>query len=229
MIGCYCGRWIWLKRKFLIGFIISLVIFLTGCAKSATTKQVPQVFADPKSVQEYMIEQNAAYIETGVNLGDLSADKREDTAVNGQHPHAVVVTCSDSRVPAEHIFNAGIGELFIIRTAGNVIGDYELGSIEYGTEHLGAKLVVVLGHTNCGAVDAALSGEAHGHIKTITDEISSCLPEKCSAREAEVFNIENSINRIKDSEIMNELIADGKVRVVGAIYDIENGDVKFLD
>ena len=111
--------------------------------------------------------------------------KREDTSENGQHPYAVIVTCSDSRVPAEHIFNAGIVELFFIRTAGNVIGDYALGSVEYGAEYLGTKLIVVLGHTNCGAVDAALHGGAHGAIATITDEISACLPVDCDPRAAE--------------------------------------------
>ena len=159
----------------------------------------------------------------------LSESKRKDTTENGQHPYAVVVTCSDSRVPAEHIFNAGIGELFVIRTAGNVIGDHALGSVEYGVEHLGAKLVVVLGHTHCGAVDAALNGGAHGHIATITDEISACLPAKCDPREAEKLNVENSISRIMASEIISEFIENGTARVVGAIYDIESGTVNFCD
>ena len=164
-----------------------------------------------------------------MNPGDISAAIRADTAENGQHPYAVIVTCSDSRVPAEHIFSAGIGELFVIRTAGNVIGTYELGSVEYGAEHLHAPIVVVLGHTGCGAVDAALNGGAHGNIAAITDEIAAHLPEGCDARAAEIANVENSIARIRESEIMAELEGSGAVVIVGAIYDIASGEVRFLD
>ena len=96
-------------------------------------------------------------------------------------------------------------------------------------EHLGAKLVVFLGHTHCGAVDAALNGGAHGAIAAITDEISACLPAACDPREAEVLNVENSISRIMDSEIIAELTHEGETRVVGAIYNIESGAVEFFD
>ena len=200
-----------------------------GCAKTYETKVQPGEFADAQSVQAYLEEQNEFYVQTGRNGGDLSKEKREDTTENGQHPYAVIVTCSDSRVPAEHIFNAGIGELFVIRTAGNVIGDHALGSVEYGMEHLGAKLVVVLGHTNCGAVDAALNGGAHGYIETITDEISACVPKGCDPREAEKLNVENSISRILSSEMVQELTESGDFLVVGAIYDIESGKVEFFN
>lgn len=94
---------------------------------------------------------------------------------------------------------------------------------------MNAKLVVVLGHTGCGAVQATLEGGAHGNIKTITDEISSCLQDDCSAQEAEILNVQNSISRIQDSSIMQELMESGKVEVAGAIYDISSGHVTFLD
>lgn len=176
-----------------------------------------------------LISGNEAYLNASSNSGNISSAVRADTAENGQHPYAVIITCSDSRVPAEHIFSAGIGELFVIRTAGNVIGTFELGSVEYGAEHLHAPLVVVLGHTHCGAVDAALNGGAHGSIKAITDEIAACIPEGADARAAEIANVENSIARIRGSEIMTELEESGKVVVCGAIYDIANGEVRFLD
>ena len=178
---------------------------------------------------DLMQKENAEYAAQTAPSGDISAERRVDTAENGQHPYAVVITCSDSRVPAEHIFDAGIGELFVIRTAGNVIGEFELGSVEYGAEHLHAPLVLVLGHTHCGAVDAALNGGAHGSIKAITDEISAALPEGCDARQAEILNVENSIARIRESEIMQELEASGVVEICGAIYDIETGLVDFLN
>ena len=90
----------------------------------------------------------------------LTSDKSllEDTAKNGQHPYAIVICCSDSRVIPEQIFSASVGDLFVIRVAGNVLDNHQLGSIEYAAAHLGCGLIVMLGHTHCGAVDAALSG-----------------------------------------------------------------------
>ncbi len=210
-------------KKLLLVSLASLFL-LASCQKT----EAPPSFDSPEAVADYLIKGNKAYMEGDSNSGDTSAAKRSDTAENGQSPYAVVVTCSDSRAPAEHIFNAGIGELFVIRTAGNVIGDYELGSVEYGAEHLHTKLVVVLGHTQCGAVDAALSGGAHGYIQTITDEINACVPTGTDPREAEVLNVKNSIARIMESEIMQELVETGAVEVRGAIYDISTGEVEFL-
>ena len=218
-----------MKKFMLLLMLLLLSAGIFGCSGTGETKELPDEFADAQSVVAYLEQQNEIYVKTDKNDGDMSKSKREETAENGQHPYAVIVTCSDSRVPAEHIFNAGIGELFVIRTAGNVIGDHALGSVEYGMEHLGAKLVVVLGHTNCGAVDAALNGGAHGAIETITDEISACLPAQCNPREAEKLNVENSISRIMASEIVTEILQTGSARIVGAIYDIESGTVEFLD
>ncbi len=215
-----------MKRMGLICLLAVLVLTMTACDKKSE-EQPALDSAD--AVAEYLLQENAKYVQKDTNTGDISAQIRQDTAENGQHPYAVVITCSDSRVPAEHVFDAGIGELFVIRTAGNVIGDYELGSVEYGAEHLNAKLVVVLGHTQCGAVDAALNGGAHGYIETITDEISAHLPAGCDARQAEILNVENSIKRIVASEMMQELVQVGNVEVRGAIYDIATGEVEFLD
>ena len=114
---------------------------------------------------------NEAYITAETSSGNVSPELRSSTCVNGQKPYAVIVTCADSRVVPEHIFSAGIGELFVIRVAGNVIDDVVLGSIEYAADHLNTPLVVVMGHTHCGAVGAAIKGEGDGNIKAITDEI----------------------------------------------------------
>lgn len=191
-------------------------------------EEAPGEFKDADSIEDFLLRQDRVHINDRINTGDISPEKRKDTAEHGQHPYAVVITCSDSRVPAEHIFNAGIGELFVIRTAGNVIGDYELGSIEYGAEHLHAKLIVVLGHTQCGAVEAALSGGAHGHIKDIVNEIAAHLPKGCDAREAEIINVKNSISRIMESSIIREMVEKGEVSVRGAIYNIASGEVSFI-
>ena len=101
-------------------------------------------------------EGNARYLQAENAAGDVSPALRRTTFEHGQHPYAIVLACSDSRVIPEAIFSAGIGELFVIRVAGNVVDNHQLGSIEYAEDHLGCNLVVVLGHTACGAVDAAL-------------------------------------------------------------------------
>lgn len=207
-------------KKFLI-LLLVLMLPATAWAGDAEVNEALDVLA-------LMQENNTLYVGTEENNGDISATKRTDTALNGQEPYAVVITCSDSRVPAEHIFGAGIGELFVIRTAGNVIGDFELGSVEYGAEHLHTPLVVVMGHTGCGAVDAALSGGAHGHIAAITDEILAGLPEECTAEQAEIINVQNSIAKIRTSHIMQELEEANEVVILGAIYHIDTGYVEFL-
>ena len=120
---------------------------------------------------------NEKYLNASVNPGDVSPAIRKDTCENGQFPYAVVITCSDSRVIPESIFSAGIGELFTIRVAGNVVKDFEPGSVEYAVDHLGSNLVVVLGHTNCGVVGAAIGGGAEGFIKTSTDEIKEAIEQ----------------------------------------------------
>ncbi len=166
---------------------------------------------------------NEAYLTASANPGNVSPKIRKDTCENGQHPYAVVVTCSDSRVIPESIFSAGIGELFTIRVAGNVIHDFELGSVEYAADHLGSKLVVVLGHTNCGAVGAAIGGGAEGFIKSITDEIKSAIGDETDGYKASCLNVNNSIKRIADALDIPGL------KVVGAIYDIEKGSVEFME
>ncbi len=166
---------------------------------------------------------NEKYLNASVNPGDVSPAIRKGTCENGQFPYAVVITCSDSRVIPESIFSAGIGELFTIRVAGNVVKDFELGSVEYAVDHLGSNLVVVLGHTNCGAVGAAIGGGAEGFIKTITDEIKEAIGDETDGYKASCLNAQNSIQKIKE----NLHMADG-VKVVGAIYHIEDGHVEFM-
>ena len=136
--------------------ILSMILVLMLPLSCALAEQ----FVDAQAVLDFMLAENAVYAAAASNDGDVSRELRRQTAEDGQSPYAVVLACSDSRVPPEHIFNAGIGELFVIRTAGNVVGEYELGSIEYGAEHLHAQLVLVLGHSGCGAVEAALNGGA---------------------------------------------------------------------
>ncbi len=179
---------------------------------------------------------NNQFTQGSVNLNVTEA-LRQDLAKNGQKPHTVVITCSDSRVPPELIFNSGLGEVFVIRTAGNVVGDYEIGSVEYAVDHLNSPLVLVMGHTQCGAVDAAIEGHASGHVEDILEEIApSVTKAKQQASEsdkiadlAQDLNVENSMDRLMSSDIISRLVRDGKVTIQGCKYDIENGTVRYFD
>ncbi len=175
-----------------------------------------------------LIEGNSIYIESKISTGDISHEKRKDTAVNGQHPYAIIITCSDSRVIPESIFNAGIGDLFVIRVAGNVMDDHQLGSVEYAASHLGVELIVVLGHTHCGAVDAAINHDPEGYIKFITDEIKTAIGDEKDGYKACCMNVRHSIEIIENSfEIQKEENSRG-LKVVGAVYDIESGKAEFI-
>ena len=141
-------------------------------------------------------EGNGVYVNSLTSVGDISQSRRLYTSKYGQHPYAVIVSCSDSRVIPESIFSAGIGDLFVIRVAGNVIDNTQLGSIEYATEHLGCKLVVVLGHTGCGAVSAALN-ENGGYIKYLTDEIKRAVGNETDAVKASILTSSKALLKSK--------------------------------
>ncbi len=175
---------------------------------------------------EKLKEGNEKYISSESAQGDISIIKRKDTCINGQHPYAIVISCSDSRVMPESIFSAGIGDLFVIRVAGNVMDDHQLGSVEYAASHLGVKLIVVLGHDHCGAVDAAINHDPDGYIKFITDEIKAAIGEETNEYKACCLNVRHSIQIIENSfEIHRE--EEHGLKVVGALYHLESGRVEF--
>ena len=172
-------------------------------------------------------EGNERYISAATNPGDVSPEIRQFTCDNGQSPYAVVITCSDSRVIPESIFSAGIGELFVVRVAGNVMDNHQLGSVEYAADHLGCKLVLVLGHEHCGAVGAALQGPQGGFVKSITDEICKAIGEEKDEWRASCLNVERSVSVIKESLKMKE--EENGVKVCGAMYRIGSGKVEFME
>ena len=170
---------------------------------------------------------NQNYLTAKTAGGDVSSELRAKTCAEGQTPYAIVVTCSDSRVIPEAIFSAGIGDLFVIRVAGNVIDDHQLGSIEYAAGHLGSRLVVVLGHDHCGAVDAAIHHDPEGYIKFITDEIRLAIGNERDDYRACCLNVRHSVRRIEESlDIRHE--EEHGLRVVGALYHLQTGEVEFL-
>lgn len=167
----------------------------------------------------------------------------------GQNPKAVVVTCSDSRVPPEIIFDQGLGDIFTIRTAGNVMSDYEEGSVEYAAEHLHTKLVIVMGHEGCGAVTAMLEHagkdsddeddceEEHDHIASIINALESeeeaaealkHTGDKCSAMVR--ANVVHGVKQLRKSKpILSKLHDKDEIQIIGAVYHLDSGVVEFLD
>lgn len=161
----------------------------------------------------------------------------------GQWPHSVILSCIDSRVPAEIVFDQGIGDIFSARVAGNIVNEDLLGSIEFGCKVAGSKLVVVLGHTHCGAVKGACDDVQLGNITTLLSKIRPAVkavkePEAVSDRTSanEDFvnsvvakNVELTMEKIKsDSPLLAEMEEDGDIMIVGGVYDISNGKVSFF-
>ena len=169
---------------------------------------------------------NSAYLKSSECGGDISPEKRLDTCENGQRPYAIIITCSDSRVIPECVFGAGIGDLFVIRVAGNVMDDHQLGSVEYAASHLGVKLIVVMGHNHCGAVDAAINHDPDGYIKFITDEIRLAIGDETDEEKACRLNVRRSISVIENSLALHEEEEHG-LMVIGALYHLEDGSVDF--
>ncbi len=174
-----------------------------------------------------LIEGNRKFVTDDHYNADISKQKLQ-TLKKGQNPYAVIITCSDSRVIPELIFSAEFGELFVIRIAGNVIDSHQLGSIEYASEHLGTKLIVVLGHTNCGAVGAVLGGETHGYIRYIADSIRGAIGTETNEYKACCLNVKHSCKMIEESLKIQKEEAEKGLKVTGAVYDIETGQVEFI-
>ncbi|MDD4509908.1 MAG: carbonic anhydrase [Oscillospiraceae bacterium] len=173
-------------------------------------------------------EGNERYLRQESNPAALTETERRSLALEGQQPYAVIVTCSDSRVPPEHIFSAGLGELFVIRTAGHLIDWNALGSVEYGVTGLGISLVVIMGHTKCGAVNAALSGTAKGAVSVIAQRILEGLHGETDPYTCEVQHTKNSFKKLEEAETLAPLLQKGDMMLVGAMYDVGTGKVTFL-
>ena len=223
-----------LKKSFISVIAASAILF--GGHNYAFAKSMEHVPAvNPEAAVEKLIEGNNRYASGKVERPNQNQERRADVFKNGQHPYAVILTCSDSRVPPEVIFDCGIGDIFVIRTAGNVLDDVSIGSIEYAVEHLGTPLVIVMGHKKCGAVEAAVAGgEAPGHIKNIVNQIKPAVL-KAKARGGEVMDnsIKNNVNLIVDKlehskPIISEFAETGKVKIIGAYYDLESGKVEIF-
>jgi carbonic anhydrase len=168
-----------------------------------------------------------------ISLAPPILPSRRLATAKAQHPFAIIVGCADSRTPPELIFDQNIGDLFVVRTAGNLADDFALGSIEYAVEHLGARLIVVLGHSRCGAVAAAVeSDHAPGHIGEIVKDIRPAV-EAVRAEGGDVLanairnNVDQVAKKINEKAELGSLASS--VRVVEAYYDLDTGKVNWLN
>ena len=157
---------------------------------------------------------NDDYIHAKSNhKGDISIEKRLHTHKHGQNPYAVIVSCSDTRVIPENIFMTGLGDIFVIRTAGNVLIDFGIGSVEYAVSHLNTKLVVILGHTMCGAIHAAIDNHHESFISSIINEIRASIGDECDSIKACKLNIKNSRRKVTFEKIDKSFKRHYKPRV----------------
>jgi carbonic anhydrase len=185
------------------------------------------------------IAKNSYENPDAISLGMTSdqAAKRRAELTKSQHPFAIILSCSDSRVPPEIVFDEGLGDIFIVRVAGNVLNDEGLGSIEYGVDVLGARLILVLGHQSCGAVDAAIKtvaakGKAPGHIQSLVTAIKPVVDAtpKADLETTIKANVKHVVDALRSSTpILKGKVDSGDVQVIGGYYTLDSGAVTFLD
>jgi carbonic anhydrase len=211
-----------------LSFTIAACFLGFGCLLAAE-ETTPSV--DPSAALTRLKAGSERFSHAASSSSKPTRARRLATA-KAQHPFAIIVGCSDSRTPPEMIFDQNIGDLFVVRTAGNLADDFALGSIEYAVEHLGARLIVVLGHSRCGAVAAAVeSANAPGHIGGIVSDIRPAV-EAVQADGGDVLvnaikgNIDRVTKRIEEKAELGSLASS--VRVVEAYYDLDTGKVSWL-
>jgi carbonic anhydrase len=195
---------------------------------------------------ERLREGNRRFVSDVRSHENLTSEARRSSLTSGQEPFAIILGCSDSRVPAEIVFDQGLGDLFVIRVAGNIVAPSQIGSVEFAAERAGARLVVVLGHSQCGAILATLEElqqptENHSrNLRSIVDRISPSVQALLSTdlrhdpdelvRQAVRANVRASANQLRHgSDIVEELIQKDGLCVVGAEYSLETGIVEFFD
>lgn len=209
---------------------LALPLIFAPISSVAATEEQPA-----KNPMERLIQGNQRYVTSTTVCHEDWTAKRSALLTN-QKPFAVIVACSDSRVPPEIVFDQSLGDLFVVRVAGNIVDDFAVGSIEYGVNVLGANLVLVLGHSNCGAVDAAVKGlKFDNHIQEVLNAIQPAVVatkgESGDRLEKTIkANVKVVEEKLKTSKpVLAKLIEKGTLRISGGYYDLETGKVELLD
>lgn len=201
-----------------------------------------QAALTPEEVLDSLLDGNQRFVNNDLTARDHSAQVRKSTG--GQYPKAVVLSCLDSRIPVEDVFDKGIGDMFVARVAGNFVNPDILGSMEFGCKVAGAKLILVMGHEHCGAVKAAVDGVELGNITSMLANLRPAVEKATAGLDPEadrssgnaalvhdvcVENVLHNIERIrKESPILREMEEQGAIRIAGAVYDMDSGRVEVL-
>ena len=213
-----------------IALIASSAIIMASASEEAGS-------ITPELALQQLMEGNLRYAQGNASHPHQSLEQRAEL-VSGQHPFAVILGCSDSRIPPELIFDQGLGDVFVIRTAGEVVDNASLASIEYAVDHLGVPLVMVLGHDSCGAVTAAVQGgEAEGHLGSLMDFIRPAVEQAREAGEGSDLlngsidnNVFNIVEALKSSQpVLSEKVEAGELMILGARYRLDSGLVEILE
>jgi carbonic anhydrase len=223
--------------KRIVSLLVLAVLALPAAALDAhadahgAAKAGPTADAVLKSLQDG----NARFVAGKAKHPNENLARVKDTSANGQHPGAIILGCSDSRVPPEIVFDAGIGDLFVARVAGNVAEEHTLGSIEYAAEHLGSKLIVVLGHHKCGAVKATADGAGtEGNLGALVREIQPAVAAAKAAPASKEGVVHDAIHQharnvaaklTAASPVLKKLVDEGAVKIAVAVYDLDSGKV----
>lgn len=178
---------------------------------------------------------NERFVQMHLKHPDATKTRRTELT-KGQHPFAIVITCSDSRVPAEIVFDQGLGDIFVIRNAGNVLDEHVIGSIEYAVEHLGANLIVIMGHESCGAVAATMqNAKGSEFIESIEKSIRPAIVQAKMEENVTPENVTKDnaklgvINILNQSEDIQKAVKEHGVKVMAAYYHLDSGKVEFLN
>ncbi len=183
-------------------------------------------------IQNRLIDGNKRFVADSLE-GKLQDSSRRQALASGQEPFAIILSCADSRVVPELVFDTGLGELFVVRVAGNIANSSSIGSIEYAVAHCGAQVIVVMGHESCGAVSAAVAGGDNGaHINHLVEHIMPALdamPADASLKDKVIKNAQVSRQNLLDnSPIIKDAVDKGTVQVLAAYYTISTGTVEFV-
>ncbi len=243
-INGFVGRRHFLK---IAGLTTLSIGSLTACNEIITNRSeiiIPETNPNPNPVsaneaQRRLVEGNRRFINQSRRYPNQSK-RRLQSVSKTQYPFAAILGCADSRVPPELIFDQGLGDLFVVRVAGNIASDATIGSLEFAAASLGTQLIVVLGHKGCGAVSAAMKNEAnYGRVDSIIDSIKPSLSQNQENPQntndlnnndnAVINNIQYQAEKLRsNSQIITRLISDDRLKIIGAFYDINNGKVRFL-
>ena len=224
------------RSQFVSWFIAVSLVGGSQFARAADPAHPEQPTVAPAEAIAKLKEGNARYTSGNLQHPGQTTERRAELT-KSQHPFAIILSCSDSRVPPEIVFDEGLGDLFIVRVAGNVLNDEGLGSIEYGVDILGARLIVVLGHQSCGAVDAAMKtvaakGKAPGHIQSLVTAIKPVVDStpKGDLDTMIKANVKHVVDALRSSTpILKARVESGDVQVMGGYYTLDTGAVTFLE